>query len=472
LALLANRDFIAEWVFHLTHYPFRVGQEARRGFLTLRRHALAETFWLITILGVMSATGAPPGGAPVTFWHDVLPILQQHCQVCHRRGEIAPMPLLTYRQVKPYAHAIQEATRKRTMPPWFADPHFGHFADDPSLTPQETATLSAWADAGAPAGNAHDAPPPRLWAQGWLIPQPDLVVRMPKPGKIPAHGDVEYTYEIVPTGFTEGKWVQMSEVRPESRANVHHAVVYIRPPGSKWLRHAPVGVPFTASALTDRQERRDAHWTDTDALLVYAPGSSPDRWPDGMAKFIPAGSDLVFQMHYMAMGGPARDQTSVGLIFAKQAPSQRVLTLQLTNDRFIIPPRVDDYRVEVHGTLPNDATLLSFFPHMHLRGKQFEYNLIRSDGSVLETLLRVHYDFHWQLSYRLAEPRFLKAGTELQAVAWFDNSKNNPHNPDPTQTVTWGDQTYDEMMVGFFDVSVPANMDKAHYFLRRAVPGK
>ena len=382
------------------------------------------------------------------------------------------MPLMTYRQAQPYAHAIEEATRLRKMPPWFADPRFGHFADDPSLTPQEIATLSAWADAGAPAGNAHDAPPPRLWAQGWVIPQPDLVVRMPKPVKLPAHGDVEYTYEIVPTGFTEGKWVQMSEVRPLSRANVHHAVVYIRPPESNWLRHAPVGAPFTASTLTDAQDRRNSHWTDSDILLVYAPGSSPDRWPDGMAKFIPAGSDLVFQMHYMAMGRATRDQTSVGLVFAKQAPAQRVLTLQLTNDRFIIPPGVDDYRVEVHGTLPNDATLLSFLPHMHLRGKQFEYNLIRPDGGIIETLLRVHYDFHWQLSYRLAAPRFLKAGTELQAVAWFDNSKNNPHNPDPTQTVTWGDQTYDEMMVGFFDVAVPANLDKWHYFLRGTAPAK
>ena len=254
---------------------------------------------------------------------------------------------------------------------------------------------------------------------------------------------------------------------PQSRANVHHAVVYIRPPGSNWLRHAPVGTPFTASTLTDPQERRNAHWTDSDILLVYAPGSSPDRWPDGMAKFIPAGSDLVFQMHYMAMGGSGArpDQRRAWSSPSSRRP-QRVLTLQLTNDRFVIPPGVDDYRVEVHGTLPNDATLLSFFPHMHLRGKQFEYNLIRPDGSIIETLLRVHYDFHWQLSYRLATPRFLKAGTELQAVAWFDNSKNNPHNPDPTQTVTWGDQTYDEMMVGFFDVAVPANMDKRQYFLR------
>jgi hypothetical protein len=382
------------------------------------------------------------------------------------------MSLATYRQVQPYAQAIKQVTSQHSMPPWFADPAFGHFADDPSLTPQEIATLSAWADAGAPAGNAHDAPPSHVWAKGWVIPQPDLVLRMPKPVKIPAHGDVEYTYEIVPTGFTEAKWVQMAEVRPESRSNVHHAVVYIRPPGSKWLRHAPVGVPFTASTLSDPHDRRDSHWTDTDALLVYAPGSSPDRWPDGLAKFIPAGSDLVFQMHYMAMGGPTRDQTSVGLIFAKKPPAQRVLTLQLTNDRFVIPPGVDDYRVEVHGTLPNDATLLSFFPHMHLRGKQFEYNLISPNGAILETLLRVHYDFHWQLSYRLATPRFLKAGTELQAVAWFDNSKNNPHNPDPTQTVTWGDQTYDEMMVGFFDVAVAANLDKEHFFHRHQPPAK
>jgi hypothetical protein len=373
---------------------------------------------------------------------------------------------MTYRQVRPYARAIERVTSQRIMPPWFADPRFGHFSDDPSLTSQEIASLAGWADAEAPAGNPHDAPPPRAWAEGWVIPQPDLVLAMPKAVKIPPHGDVEYTYEIVPTGFTEGKWVQMCEVRPASRANVHHAVVYIRPPGSSWLRHAPVGVPFTASTLADPQERRDAHWTDTDALLVYAPGSSPDRWPDGMAKFIPAGSDLVFQMHYMAMGGAAHDQTSVGLIFAKQAPAHRVLTLQLTNDHFVIPPGVEDYRAEVHGTLPNDATLLSFFPHMHLRGKQFEYNLIHPDGSIIETLLRVHYDFHWQLSYRLATPRFLKAGTELQAVAWFDNSKNNPHNPDPSQTVNWGDQTYDEMMVGFFDVAVPANMDKQQYFLR------
>lgn len=430
----------------------------------------AVFLFVMVAIGVAIAGRASDarGEKAPTFYKDVQPTLQQHCQSCHRRGEIGPMPLETYREVRPYAAAIQEVTRNKTMPPWFADPRFGHFSNDPSLTPQEIATFAAWAQAGAPAGNPRDAPPPRVWAAGWSIPTPDRVVRMPKPVDLPAHGDIEYTYEIVPTGFTVGKWVEMSEVRPGSRANVHHAVVYIRPPDSKWLRDAPLGVPFTEASLTDAQDRRDTHWTDSDILLVYAPGSSPDRWPAGMAKFVPAGSDLVFQMHYMAMGHAVRDQTCIGMVFAPSAPPRRVLTLQLTNDHFIIPPGVDDVRVEVHGSLPHDATLLSFLPHMHLRGKQFEYNLIRPDGSVIETLLRVHYDFFWQLSYRLAEPRFLKAGTILQAVAWYDNSKHNPHNPDPTQTVTWGDQTSDEMMVGFFDVAVPAAMDKWQYFTRPA----
>ena len=244
----------------------------------------------------------------------------------------------------------------------------------------------------------------------------------------------------------------MSEIRPSIRANVHHAVVYVRPPGSNWLRHAPVRSVHWRG-YERRARSRDTHFTTADILLVYAPGSSPDNWPEGMAKLIPKGSDLVFQMHYMARGKPASDQTSIGIIFAKQPPQKRVLTLQLTNDRFIIPPGVDDYRVEVHGSLPNDALLLSFFPHMHLRGKRFEYNILHKDGSI-EPLLKVRWDFEWQLTYQLAEPLPLKAGTVLQAVAWYDNSSKNPHNPNPNEEVRWGEQTYEEMMVGFFDVAV------------------
>jgi mono/diheme cytochrome c family protein len=432
---------------------------------------------MVIVLAIFAAAQArveklpakPADGAPPVFYRDVLPILQQHCQGCHRSGEIAPMPLVTYDDVRLRANKIATAVTQRKMPPWFADPRFGHFSNDPSLTPDEIHKIVAWANAVAPAGNPKDAPPPREWVPGWNIPEPDVIVKMPKPVALPADGDVEYTYEIVPTGFTENKWIQMSEIRPSSRENVHHAVVYIRPPDSKWLRHAPVAVPFTASDMTDEDSRHGAHWTDSDILLVYAPGSSPDQWPAGMAKFVPAGSDLVFQMHYTTHGHATGDQTSIGIVFAKKPPAQRVITLQLTNDHFVIPPGVDDYRVEARGTLPNDATLLSFFPHMHLRGKQFDYNIIGADGRV-ETLLRVNYDFYWQLSYRLAEPRMLKAGTMLQAVALYDNSRKNLHNPDPDASVRWGDQTYDEMMVGFFDVAVRADLDKWKYFIRPGQP--
>jgi hypothetical protein len=395
--------------------------------------------------------------------------MQEHCQRCHRSGEIAPMPLVSYTQTKAWARLIAEDAHSKRMPPWFADPCCGHFSDDPSLTEEQIATLSAWVDAKVPEGNRHDAPPPPHWTEGWNIPQPDRILQMPKPVAVPEGGDVEYTYEIVPTGFTQDKWIQMSEIRPSSRQYVHHAVVYIRPPDSKWLRGAPVNAPFTASVLSDPNLRHQAHETDSDLLLVYAPGTSPDHWPDGMAKFIPAHSDLVLQMHYTTNGQAGEDQTSVGLVFSKRPPKQRVLTLQLANDHdpIAIPPNADNYRVEVHGTFPNDATLLSFFPHMHLRGKRFEYNLVGPNHHS-ETLLRVNYDFYWQLSYRLAQPRLVKAGTELQAIGWYDNSSNNPHNPDANSPVAWGDQTYNEMMVGFFDVAVPAGIDKQHFFIRGA----
>jgi hypothetical protein len=417
---------------------------------------------------VRAAVQQGPNSARVpapTFYKDILPILQSKCQSCHRSGEAAPMPLVTYAETKPWARKIAAAVDMKMMPPWFADPRYGKFSNDPSLSAEQIKTIAAWADAGARAGNERDAPAPRQWSGDWNIPQPDVVVKMPKAVRIPARGEVEYTYEIVPTHFAEDKWVQMVEVRPSSAAHVHHAVVYIRPPDSAWLRHAPVGEPFTATMLSDPEERRQAHETTSDLLLVYAPGSAPDRFPDGMAKFVPAGSDLVFQMHYTTDGEAASDETSVGLVFAKSPPKQRVVTLQLNNHALLIPPGAEDFRVEVQGTLPNDATLLSFFPHMHLRGKRFEYDIVHDDGSV-ETLLRVNYHFHWQLSYKLAQPRVLKAGTKLRAVAWYDNSKNNPHNPDPDKLVTWGDQTSQEMMVGFFDVAIPAGMDKCQFFIR------
>ncbi|HMI52448.1 MAG TPA: hypothetical protein VK525_13110 [Candidatus Saccharimonadales bacterium] len=450
-----------------------------------RKRKNARALWTLPVLGIALLTAAGwrgPGAEAArtaelkpTFYRDVLPLLQEHCQQCHRAGGIAPMALETYEQTQPFAAAIRTAVEAKSMPPWFADADRGHFLNDPSLAAEQIATLAAWDTAHAPAGDPADAPPPKQWAKGWSIPHPDVVLQMPERVWLPAKGDIEYTYEIVPTRFREDRWVATAEVLPLLRSNVHHAVVYIRPPDSNWLRHAPVGKPFTASTLSDPADRAGAHWTDSDVLLVYAPGSSPDNWPASMAKLIPAGSDLVFQMHYTSNGRRVADRTSMGLIFSKKPPPQRVLTLQLTNDHFVIPPGAPNYRVEARGTIPNDATLLSFMPHMHLRGKRFEYNIIHPrhardssepESAEIEPLLGVRYHFHWQMSYRLAEPRFLAAGTELQAVAWFDNSKNNPHNPDPEAAVRWGEQTYEEMMVGFFDVAVPAAVDKKRFFVR------
>jgi len=298
----------------------------------------------------LQGAGAPSSSPPPTFYRDVLPIVQSHCQSCHRQGEIAPMPLETYQQVKARARAIRDAVESRKMPPWFADPCCGTFSNDTSLNATELQILKTWADSNTPEGDRRDASAAVKWTPGWNIPQPDATVAMPKPVPIPDSGDVPYTYEIVPTNFAEDRWVQMSEVRPTSRAHVHHAVVYIRPPDSDWLKGAPVGVPFTSADLKSEKLRHDAHSTTNDMLLVYAPGSSPDRWRDGMAKFIPAHSDLVFQMHYTTNGHAANDRTSVGMVFAKKAPAQRVITLQLANDHdpIAIPARAENYRVEVH----------------------------------------------------------------------------------------------------------------------------
>ncbi|HEY2120302.1 MAG TPA: hypothetical protein VGH37_14025 [Candidatus Acidoferrum sp.] len=430
----------------------------------MNRTLIGISLFLFCIARALAQANSEPVKIP-TFYREVLPLIQEHCQVCHRSGGIAPMAFESYEQTRRYAALIQAAVQNHSMPPWFAEKGIRQFKNDPSLSDKEIATIGAWVKANAPAGNIADAPTQQKWSGRWTIPSPDVEIKMTEPVKIPADGEVDYTYEIVPMHLAEGRWVQSSEIQPGLPQNVHHGVVYVRPPDSKWLRHAPVGKPFTGETLTSEQDREEAMWTDSDILLVYAPGSTPDNWPAGMAKYIPAGSDLVFQMHYTTNGHAGADETRIGLIFAKETPAKRVLTLQLTNDHFVIPPNTPDFRVEARGTLPNDALLLSFFPHMHLRGKRFEYNIIHKDRSI-EPLLRVNYHFHWQITYQLEIPLPLKAGTELQAVAYFDNSKKNMHNPDPDASVGWGEQASDEMMVGFFDVAVDAGFDKTRFFQR------
>jgi len=400
------------------------------------------------------------------FYPDIARILQKHCQVCHRPGEIAPMPLLTWEQARPWAKAIGEAVALRRMPPWFADPHYGHFASDPSLSPEDIAAIEGWVAAGAPEGSPQRAPNPVEWPSGWTTVEPDIILTMPRPFPIPAKAVIDYQYLILPTHFSIDRWVRAVEIRPSDRSVVHHAVLYVRDPGSAWLRDVPAGVMW-APPNDDVRAVRATRDTKADILAVYTPGASAMVCPPGMAKKVPAGSDLVLQLHYTSKETPRQDQTRIGITLYNGEPQRRILTLQMGSDNFVIPPGDRDYRVRVTGTLPRDALLLDMLPHMHLRGSEFEYQLVPSDGP-MHTLLRVKpYDFYWQLCYQLATPLQLHGGDRLIFTAHFDNSANNPRNPDPAAEVRWGEQSWQEMMIGFFDVAVEPDVDKPAFFAAR-----
>jgi hypothetical protein len=374
----------------------------------------------------LAAAGDP------TFYREVLPILQRRCQECHRPGEIGRMPLGTYEQVRPWARAIREAVVSKRMPPWSADPQYGKFRNDLSLDAAEIATLANWADRGAPAGNPADAPPPRRFAEGWRAAMPDAVFEMPVDFEVPASGEIDYQYFTVPTSFTEDKWVEIAEVRPGAPDVVHHAIVMVRPPGTGYYR-----------------------WGEY--LAGYAPGMLPQTWKPGYARLIPAGSDLVFQLHYTSNGRAARDRTRIGLVFAKSPPQYRIRAMRASTSSFAIPPGAPDHRVESSTAVHEPSALAGMRPHMHLRGTAFEFRAVFPSGET-RILLRVpRYDFNSQPYYYLEEPIELPRGTRIECTAWYDNSPNNPRNPNPNATVYWGEQSWDEMMIGWFDVAVPVS---------------
>jgi hypothetical protein len=383
-------------------------------------------------VSILMALPAALPGAETTFYRDVLPVLQARCQSCHRPDEIGPMPLLTYAQTRPWAKAIKEAVLSKRMPPWFADPHYGEFSNDLSLSAGEIRSLVAWVDGGAREGKASDAPKsPATLADGWRIPKPDAVFQIPEEIHIPQSGIVNYMYIAVPTGFTEDHWVEMAEVRPTNRTVVHHAIVYVQD---------------------------DSGWLDVGQYLAgYAPGAVPQEWKPGQARLIKAGSKLIFQLHYTTNGKPAVDRTQLGLIFSKQPAKERVVAMAVTNHWFMLPPGAPDVQVDARLMISEPMTLVGLRPHMHLRGKSFEFRAVFPDGAT-KILLRVpRYDFHWQPYYYLKAPIALPRGTRIECTAHFDNSPNNPNNPDPNANVAWGEQSWDEMMVGWMDVAVPAS---------------
>jgi hypothetical protein len=408
-----------------------------------------------------------PNPLNLTFAKDVAPIIQKNCQGCHRPGEAAPFPMLTYEQTRPWAAAMKEAVRLRIMPPWFADPHFEKFSNDRSLAQKDIDTIVAWADAGAPEGDPKDMPRPMHFTSGWAIPEPDVVFEMPLTYQIPARGTIEYQKIIIPTGFTEDKWIQFAEARPDNRAHVHHIIAFVREPGSHWLEGEKPGTFFVAPK--PKGDNVDTSALPSDFLVGYAPGQPPETLKPGQAKLIKAGSDIVFEIHYTTDGAPSTDRSKVGLVFAKQPPRERVLTLSATNGTFRIPPGDPNHRVDAEFVVNAQVKLLSLHPHMHGRGKDFEYRLVYPTGNT-ETLLRVpNYKWHWQLWYTLANPIVLPKGTKIECTAHFDNSPNNPDNADPTKEVRWGDQSWDEMMVGFFNLAFDVSMPVKDLFPAQTV---
>ncbi len=387
----------------------------------------------------ISRIAQPKADGTVTYTKRISRILQNNCQDCHRPGQIGPMSLLSFDDAVAWSDTIREVVSEGRMPPWYADPRYGKFSNDRRLSDEDKQTLLDWIDHGTPRGEERDAPPPRQFVEGWKVGKPDVIVKMPRVFEVPARtprGGIPYQYFTVDPGFTEDRWIQRAEAKPGAAAVVHHVVVFILPRGELFNPDAPGAV-----------------------LCGTAPGEMALDLPDGLAKKLPAGARLIFQMHYTPNGKAQSDQSSVGLVFAKRPPRHRVLTKPVYNGRFItrfdkIPAGAENYQIEADYVFPEDAHLLNFMPHMHLRGKDFRYERITTDGKK-EILLSVpRYNFGWQSAYRLAEAVSMPKGTKLHCVAHFDNSAKNPSNPDPTQTVYWGDQTWEEMMIGWIDYYV------------------
>jgi len=418
--------------------------------------------YLFSILILSSTVFA--ADSPVTFNKDVLPILQRECQVCHRPGEIGPMPFLTYQGTRPWAKAIKEAVLSKKMPPWFADPKYGHFTNERRLSEAEIAALAAWANNGAPEGDAKDKPAPAAFRDGWNI-RPDLVFKFPKPLPIPAKGTIEYTYITVSAPFKEDTWVVAGEIRPSDRAHVHHVIANVRPKGSKWMVQAQLGSEPYAPGPTRNQDLIKAAGgnpavLDNEFLVGYVPGMQAQRFDiDNSAKLIPAGADIVFEVHYTTNGVAGEDQSMVGLELAKAPPARRFMSITAAQTNLTIAP--GDPNAEAKATLrfgqPVDFVYMQ--PHMHLRGKDMKIDASYPTGE-RETLLSVpHYDFNWQTVYYEKTPLHFPQGTTLELTAHWDNSLNNKWNPDPTATIHWGDQSWQEMLTAPMAVIVDRTVD-------------
>ncbi len=447
---------------------------------------MKRSFTLILFTAVLLATfaftqqiGSANVSRQVTFSKEIAPIFNAKCAECHRPGDSAPFSTLTYKEVRPWAKSIKEKVVNRTMPPWHADPHFGNFKNDRTLSQKEIDTIVAWVDGGAVEGNAKDLPPVPAFVDGWTIGKPDMIIKVPE--YTYKAGADEYQYYDVATNFTEDMYVQYAEARPSNRKIVHHILAFIQAPG---------GMNLVGLSHEDRNKRMDAMLKNPQSpfyrdgflmrlkpeqpivddgcdpngrrggggdniLTGYAPGHNADIFAPGTGRKIPAGSIIRFQLHYsnQTLGGNVveKDESMVGLIFSKEPPQKLVSTNSVGNILFKIPAGAENHKVTACRTVKRDTTIYALLPHMHLRGKSMKYEVFYPNGKS-EVLLDVpKYDFGWQTNYILKDPKRLPVGTRIMVTAVFDNSKNNKFNPDPTKDIRYGEPTYDEMMLGFMD---------------------
>jgi hypothetical protein len=386
----------------------------------------------------------------ITFDRDVLPILQKNCQRCHRPGEVAPMSLLTYTDARPWAKAIKNAVLARKMPPWFADPNYGHFLNNATLSAKDIDTIVGWVDRGAPEGNPADKPAPIAFESGWDI-KPDMIIEMPKEFHIPAKGTINYQNVLIKVNFPEDKWVVAAEMRPGNPQVVHHMRADVRPPGSNWMANAVPGEFYeSGDSVMGKNEEGE------NLLGKYNPGLGPQYFDvDGSAKFVPKGSDIVFNLHYTTHGEPTTDSSKLGLVFAKHPPVSRYYMANVPYaGNMVIEPGDSNAEVVSEVTLQRDVRLVYLQPHMHVRGKDYEFRVIYPTGETA-TLYKGKWDFNWQLGYEFAKPILLPKGTRLIGISHFDNSPNNRYNPDPSKEVLWGPQNWDEMSAAFIGILLP-----------------
>ncbi|HTG15288.1 MAG TPA: thiol-disulfide isomerase [Blastocatellia bacterium] len=457
-----------------------------------KRALMLGVFAVMALAFYVSGTAATSASGPapknVTFTKDIAPIFNRECVQCHRPNDLAPMSLVSYKDVRPWARSIREKVASRTMPPWHADPHHGEFANDRRLTQNEVDTIVAWVDQGAKEGDPKDLPPVPEMVEGWHIGKPDVVFTMPEEFTFAESGPDEYRYFKIPTNFKEDMWVQAAEAQPGNKKIVHHIIAFVAKPRPTHKHDAPkAAIPAGFIEAFQKQivfyedghlqrVKADAPVIDDGCsspnggqgilrgdkgkdeegffLCGMSPGRDADAWAPGTAKKIPAGSTIVLQIHYSRSGNVEKDRSRVGLVFAKTQPDKMVNTKTVSNYHFQIPAGDPNHEVTSCFTLKEDAHITSLMPHMHVRGKDMKITAYYPDGKSEVLLLVPNYSFSWQTNYYLKQAKAAPKGTRIECVAHFDNSAKNKYNPDATKAVRFGDPTYDEMMIGFVEYTL------------------